>query len=194
MLARSSFVRSRVKVVELPGTHSNHLVEFPMRIVVFVALVVSATFASIGCTPVRYDRSIAHGDPTQDDAGNGMMPNDAAVVPGHDAGPSMPGNDAWVAPQPDAWMMPSCPTYTTDVQPLYQMHCANCHTTGSDPRFGSSYTVANQSSSSCGTSMADCTIQRGQQGGDMAFRDPLGGFSATEVQTIQSWIDCGRPR
>jgi hypothetical protein len=173
---------------------------------------------AFGCTPARYDRSVAHGDPTSDqtddppgdDAGTAMMPMaDAAFVAPNDAGHTTPHDawvrpgddawfppqpDAWVAPQPDAWTMPACPTYAGDVEPIYQMHCANCHTTGSDPHFGSSYTVANQSSSSCGTSMADCTIQLGSPGGSMAARDPYGGFSDTEIQTLEAWIGCGRPR
>jgi len=125
---------------------------------------------------------------------------------GDDPGPAYPmidggiglGDDAASAPDAgtpgdDAWTMPSCPSYANDVQPLYARHCGSCHTTGRDPHFGSSISVARQTSSSCGTSMAQCTIQLGQQGGSMAYRDPLGGFSPSEVQTIQAWIGCGMP-
>jgi hypothetical protein len=187
-----------------------------MRVVVFIALVVSAAFAAMGCTPVRYEGHVAHGDPTgdqpppEDDAGMGDMPMQDAAFAGHDAGHTTtpvdawvrPGDDAWVAPQPDAWVapqpdawtMPACPTFAHDVEPIYVMHCANCHTTGGDPHFGSSYSVAASSSSSCGGTMADCTIQLGSPGGSMAYRDPYGGFSDTEIQTIQSWINCNFPR
>jgi hypothetical protein len=162
---------------------------------------------ALGCTPAHYrgadEQHVAHGDVADAwssepvDAGT-TVPHDAYVVPGQDAW-VMPGHDAhvvipdaWVAPQPDAWVG-SCPTFTADVRPIYVNHCANCHTTGGDPHFGSSYSVANQSSSSCGTSMAACTIQLGRPGGSMARRDSLGGFDTTEIGTIQSWIDCGRP-
>jgi hypothetical protein len=94
---------------------------------------------------------------------------------------------------PDAWTPPSCPSYATDVQPLYARHCSSCHTSGRDAHFGSSIAVARQSNSACGTSMATCTIQLGSPGGAMAYRDPLGGFNPGEVQTIQAWIGCGMP-
>lgn len=169
-----------------------------MRILPLLAVVL--TFAAIGCTPVRYrgaeERGVAHGSITDawmedpGDAGTTFPENDAWVEPGHDAAIVLP--DAWVAPAPDA--ASSCgTTYTTDVKPIYVMHCANCHTTGGDPHFGSSYTVANRTSSSCGTSMAACTIQLGRPGASMAARDPYGGFSTSEIATIQAWIDCGRP-
>ena len=123
------------------------------------------------------------------DAPDGGALDDAAVSM-DDAAVSTP--DAFVA-QPDAWSMGSCPGYASDVQPLYARHCASCHTTGRDARFGSNVSVARSSTSACGTSMAACTIQLGQRGGNMSFNDPLGGFTAAEVQTIQSWIDCGEP-
>ena len=180
------------------------------------AVLVSTTLAlAIACTPARYpasEHNVDHGETVDawfenDDAGtivygrdSGEQPEDAWVPPGEDAwvAPSHDASvhvstDAWVAPHPDAWTMPSCPSYTSDVKPIYVRHCASCHTTGSDPRFGSSYSVATQSSSSCGTSMAECTIQLGMPGGSMARRDSLGGFSTSEISTIQSWISCGTP-
>jgi hypothetical protein len=177
-----------------------------MRALPLLALALTLGFA--GCTPVRYrgaeERGVAHGSVTDawmEDPGDAGMVfpendawvepgHDAAVPPGHDAGIFLP--DAWVAPAPDA--ATACgTTYNADVKPIYVQHCANCHTTGGDPHFGSSYTVANRGTSSCGTSMAECTIQLGQPGGSMAFRDPYGGFSTSEIATIQAWIDCGRP-
>jgi hypothetical protein len=41
--------------------------------------------------------------------------------------------------------------------------------------------------------MAACTIQLGRPGGQMASADPYGGFSATDITTIQGWIGCGMP-
>lgn len=164
------------------------------------------SLAALGCTPARYrgadERELAHGsvsgttespdawmaDPG--DAGMVVHENDAWVAPGHDAAVVL--RDAWVAPPDDA-STGSCPTYGGDVQPIYVMHCANCHTTGGDPHFGSSYSVANRASSSCGTSEAACTIQLGRPGGSMARRDSYGGFDTSEIAIIQSWIDCGRP-
>lgn len=175
-----------------------------MRIVSSVSI--ALVLVVYGCTPARYrgadEHEVAHGSPDPSasppvDAGTSMYPDDAWSMPGHDASITFPdawvgASDAWVAPQPDA-STGSCPTYTTNVQPIYRQHCANCHTTGGDPHFGSSYTVANRSSSSCGTSEAACTIELGRPGGSMAYRDPYGGFSTSEIATIQSWIDCGRP-
>ena len=167
------------------------------------SLALIATFG-IGCTPARYRQAedrVAHGPEsdtgTQDPPDSSTRPHDAAVVPGEDAWVA-PGHDAGVR-IPDAWVAPvdaysgSCPTYAGDVQPIYRQHCSNCHTTGGDVHFGSSYSAANGSSSSCGASMAACTIQLGRPGGSMARRDSLGGFSTAEQATIQSWIDCGRP-
>jgi len=162
------------------------------------------TLAVAGCSSAsdvqREARLLAHGDIV--DGGPETM-RDASRV-GHDA--YVPGTDAWVAPRPDAWVAGrdawtapvdaatvSCPTYNGDVRPIYAMHCANCHTTGSDPRFGSSYSVATSSTSSCRTSMAVCTLELGRPGGSMARRDALGGFDTTEQATIQAWIDCGMP-
>ena len=102
-------------------------------------------------------------------------------------------DDASVAPPPDAFVMPSCPSYATDVRPIYQMHCATCHTTGANPHFGSSYSVASLSTSACGTSMASCTVQLGSPGGSMSFRDPLGGFTSSDRMTLNAWIACGTP-
>ena len=185
-----------------------------MRIVVLFAFVVLALGSSAGCTPVRYEGSVAHGTfgsgmpAPEDDAGT--PPGDAAHLPpsqdgGHVTAPVdawvRPGTDAWVAPQPDAWVappdayvMPACPSYAGTVRAIYAMHCGSCHTTGTSPHFGSSYTVASQSTSSCGGSMASCTIQLGQPGGSMSYRDPYGGFSTAELASIQSWIGCGLPR
>jgi len=163
-----------------------------MRVV--VGVVSLAFFVSIGCTPVR-EVPLPTATGTIPDVDAWMADNDAWNVPGHDAGQPPPPDDAWSPPPPPVDMgSTSCPTYTNDVQPIYAMHCGNCHTTGGNPHFGSSYTVANQSSSSCGTSMAACTISRGMAGADMSFRDPLGGFDSSEVATIQAWITCGRPR
>lgn len=166
-----------------------------------------ALIGTLGCTPARYrgfdELGVAHGDPSgtseapdawsadPGDAGMVVMGDDAWVAPGHDAAVTIP--DAWVAPPDDAWTGTTCPTYNGDVKPLYVQHCASCHTTGGDPHFGSSYTVATRTSSSCGSSMAACTIQLGRPGGSMARRDPYGGFDSTEIATIQSWIDCGMP-
>lgn len=105
---------------------------------------------------------------------------------------SIPEPDASGSP-PDAWTPPSCPGYASAVQPIYARHCASCHTTGRDPHFGSSLSVARAASSACGTSMAACTIQLGRPGGQMASADPYGGFSATDITTIQGWIGCGMP-
>jgi hypothetical protein len=118
-------------------------------------------------------------------ADGGVHPHDAYV--GHDA--FVPPHDA-AAPPHDAYV---CPTYTHQVQPIYSRHCGGCHSSGSLPNFASSYTVANQSSSACSTSMAQCTIALGQPGGSMAYRDPLHGFSGSELATLRSWIACGRP-
>lgn len=117
---------------------------------------------------------------------------DAAIDTGNDTGTTM--RDAWIAPPPDAFVMPSCPSYATDVRPIYERHCAPCHTTGTSPHFGSSYAVASLSTSACGSPLADCTIQLGSPGGSMSFRDPLGGFSSTDLATLHGWIDCGLPR
>ena len=123
-----------------------------------------------------------------DDDPDGPLPDvDAAI--GDDAATTADAG----TPSPDAWTMPGCPSYATDVQPIYRSHCSNCHTTGRDAHFGSSISVARQASSACGTGMAACTIQLGRPGGSMARRDRLGGFSATEITTLQSWIDCGMP-
>lgn len=165
-----------------------------------------ALVLTFGCTPARYrgaeESHLAHGEVADAwssepiDAGTSVMhdaaivtPEDAYVAPGHDAYVAIP--DAWVSPTPDSGS--TCPTFTATVAPLYAMHCGSCHTTGRDPHFGSSYAIANQSSSSCGTSMAACTIQLGRPGGSMARRDPYGGFSTADIAVIQSWIDCGRP-
>ena len=116
------------------------------------------------------------------------MPADDAAT-GDDAAPLL---DAAV-PAPDAWSMPSCPGYATDVQPLYQRHCSTCHTTGRDARFGSSISVARSTTSACGTPMTTCVIAVGRVGGQMARNDPYGGFTPTDVATIQAWYDCGMP-
>jgi hypothetical protein len=123
--------------------------------------------------------------------------------------------DAWIAPDAwaasDAWTMPDagamadaapgsdadlpCPSYAIDVQPIYARHCAPCHTTGTDPHFASSYTVASRTGSRCATTISEaaCTIEYGQPGGIMAARDPLGGFSPSELEKIRAWMDCGVP-
>jgi hypothetical protein len=169
-----------------------------MRSALPVALVL-VSVAALGCTPARYrgaeDRELAHGTISEAPGPDAWMaePEDGGtVVPREDAW-VMPGHDAAVVVAPDDASTATCPTYGGDVQPIYVMHCANCHTTGGDPHFGSSYTVANRASSSCGTSEAACTIQLGRPGGSMARRDALGGFSTSEIRTLQSWIDCGRP-
>lgn len=162
-----------------------------------------ALVAVAGCTPAAYaggsdDHSIEHGSLT--DAGVVPPQPDGSFMPQVDAWSPEPVDawsagpvDAWV-PQVDAYHDPNqCPTYGSDVEPIYQRHCASCHTTGRDAHFGSSYSVATQSSSSCRTSMAACTLSLGRPGGSMASRDRLGGFSTTEQQTIQSWIGCGMP-
>lgn len=89
-----------------------------------------------------------------------------------------------------------CPTYTNDVQPIYARHCATCHTSGRDPHFGTSYTIAAQTTSACGRTitLASCTVQLGRPGGTMARNDRLGGFAPDELQTIQRWIACGIPQ
>jgi hypothetical protein len=179
-----------------------------MRIATSHAALLVLALAAVGCTPARYrgadDRQVAHGSISDAwtaepvDGGSVFPMNDAATLPGEDAW-VMPGHDAAVrlpdaaTVQPDAWSSGSCPTYGGDVQPIYVNHCSNCHTTGSDPRFGSSYSIANRTSSSCGGTMAACTIELGRPGGSMARRDSLGGFNTAEIATIQSWIDCGRP-
>jgi hypothetical protein len=172
-----------------------------MRSILAVTLLALALSAAVGCSPARYagydEQHIAHGATTDAGApppsdGGHVTPHDAWVAPGTDAW-APPGEDAWVAPEPDAWTMPSCPTFGGDVEPIYQRHCATCHTTGTEVHFGSSYSAANRTSSSCGGSMAACTLQLGRPGGSMARRDALGGFDSSEQATIQSWIDCGRP-
>ncbi len=178
-----------------------------MRIALLFATVVTC-MVGFGCQPAQYRQAqdrVAHGsigDAWSPDPVDGSTPpphEDAAVIPGedawvppgHDAGTHAP--DAWVA-SPDAWTAPTCSTtFAADVEPIYVQHCADCHTTGSEVHFGSSYSVANRTSSSCGGTMAACTITLGRPGGSMARRDSLGGFTTSEIATIQAWIDCGRP-
>ncbi len=102
--------------------------------------------------------------------------------------------DAWVDPSPDAWSG-VCPTYSGDVEPIYQLHCASCHTTGTAVHFGTSYSIAAQASSACGrtVSMGTCTIQLGRPGGSMARNDRLGGFAQDELLTLQAWVSCNTP-
>jgi hypothetical protein len=146
-----------------------------------------ALVVSVGaCSPARYggseDRHLAHGLVV--DAGFVEPSDDASVVTPH---------DAWSASQPDAWTDMACPSYGTDVRPVYVLHCATCHTTGREVHFGSSYSVASSSSSGCRTSMAACTISLGRPGGSMARRDTHGGFTTGEIAMLQQWIACGFP-
>jgi len=92
---------------------------------------------------------------------------------------------------------PPAPTYTDDVQPIYETHCGGCHTSGSSggTSFGSSYDDAIQPAfpppSICeGLTVAECTILRIQNGS----MPPGGGsVSAEEIATLQAWVDAGSP-
>jgi hypothetical protein len=140
-----------------------------------------------GCTEAH-----SIGDAGIGDAG--PAPHDALVVMRDAPGPT----DAAIADdalsEPDAWTG-ACPTYAHDVQPIYQLHCATCHTTGRAIHFASSYVIAAQASSACSrtTSMATCTLQLGRPGGTMARNDRLGGFTPSEIAILQAWIACGVP-
>jgi hypothetical protein len=153
-----------------------------MRVLPFV--IASLLWTGCGATHGANDAGpVAH---------DAFRPPHDAFVPVDAFVPPDTNEDAWSAP--DAWDG-VCPTYTTDVQAIYQRHCATCHTTGRAMHFATVYTIASSPTSACGRtiSMAQCTVQLGRPGGSMARNDPMGGFTMTELATLQAWITCGVP-
>lgn len=115
------------------------------------------------------------------DAGRGGPTDTGGTTPGEDAWVDPGGEDAWVMPMdPDAYV---CPTWS-DVAPILQAHCGDCHGT-QRPAF-----VGNRTTAS--TNMT-AIISAGTSPGSMAFRDPMGGFSTAEDDLMRAWKACGSP-
>ena len=98
------------------------------------------------------------------------------------------------------------PTYTNDVQPIYEAKCASCHTGGGSGgvNFGISYSDTQLDAGACaGLTVGECTLVRIQNGsmprGRGCTGDPVTDaantscLTADEQQTIQDWIDAGMP-
>jgi flagellin-like hook-associated protein FlgL len=91
--------------------------------------------------------------------------------------------------------VPPGPTYTNDIQAIYQANCSSCHTrqTGCSGGvcFGAFYTESQRASNVCaGLTVAECTLIRIENGSM-----PLGGgiVSAADRALIQEWINAGMP-
>jgi mono/diheme cytochrome c family protein len=91
--------------------------------------------------------------------------------------------------------VPPGPTYTNDIQAIYQASCSSCHTrqTGCSGGvcFGAFYTESQRASNVCtGLTVAECTLIRIENGSM-----PLGGgfISAADRALIQEWINAGMP-